>query len=41
MHFQAHFVLYRILEGLEDDSIEVETCCPKNTNIIIKFVVFD
>ena len=30
-----------ILEGPEDDSIGVETCCPKNSNIIIKFVVFD
>ena len=30
-----------ILEGPEDDSIGVETCCPKNSNIIIMFVVFD
>ena len=29
-----------ILEGPEDDSIGVETFCPKNSNII-KFVVFD
>ena len=30
-----------ILEGPEDDSIGVETCCTKNSNIIIKYVVFD
>ena len=30
-----------ILEEPEDDSIGVETCCPKNSNIIVKFVVFD
>ena len=30
-----------ILEGPEDDSIGVETCCPKNSNIIIKIVMFD
>ena len=41
MHFQAHFILDLILEVLGDDSIGVETCCPKNSNIIVKFVVFD
>ena len=41
MHFEAHFILDLILEGPEDDSIGAETCCPKNSNIIIKFVVFD
>ena len=41
MHFLAHFILDIILEGPEDDSIGVETCYPKNSNIIIKFVVFD
>ena len=39
--FAAHFILDLILEGPEDDSIGVEKCCPKNSNIIINFVVFD
>ena len=37
----THFILDLILEGSEDDSIRVETCCPINSNIIIKFVVVD
>ena len=41
IHFEAHFILDLILEGPEDDSIGVEICCPKNSNIIMKFVVFD
>ena len=41
MHFYAHFILDLILEGPENDSIWIETCCPQNSNIIIKFVVFD
>ena len=39
--FLAHFILDLILEGPEDDSIGVEICCPRNSNIIINFVVFD
>jgi hypothetical protein len=30
-----------ILEGPEDDLVRVETCCPKNNDIIKSFVVFD
>jgi hypothetical protein len=41
MHFYVHFSLDLNLEGSEDDSIGVETCCPKNSNTVIKFVVFD
>ena len=41
LHALAHFVLDLILEGPENDSTGVETCCPKSSNIIIKFVVFD
>ena len=36
-----YYIRVLILEGPEDDSIGVETCCPKNSNIIIEFVVFD
>ena len=39
--FLAHLILDLILEGPEDDLTGVETCYPKNSNIIIKLVVFD
>ena len=37
--FRLTFIFDLILEGPEDDSIGVEICCPKNSNIIIMFVV--
>jgi len=36
-----HCGIRRAYSAEEDDSIGVEICCPKNTNIIIKGVVFD
>jgi len=39
--FLSSFYLGSNLEGAEDYSIGVETCFPKNSDIIINFVVFD
>jgi len=40
-HFKNCQARIRFLEGPEDDSIRIETCCPNAIINTIKFCVFD